>query len=125
MRYTSANDQVRHGAVWSPGPVANSVWVIDDETGEPVAVRIPHGDVSKAHQDNSGYMGEQVLSGELTAAGALPYGGRIIRFRDTADILARRAQENRLKLRYAPKLPEKVWRAAVGDQCEQLELTAA
>lgn len=80
MRYMSRNHTSRTATVWCPGPIAYSVWALDDETGRPVVVKLKHGKAENAC--------------EVTNWG--------------------------WPSRYAPKLPEKVWRAAVGDQCTQL-----
>lgn len=121
MRYTATDGTTeRTGAVWAPGPLANSVWLLDDETGAPVVVKVPRGDVAAAvesawtvalgaeviaHQDDTTFRPSAWLGrwdrGDL--GGDPPW---------TRDDLRPGTY-----FRSAPALREKVWRAAVGDQC--------
>lgn len=116
MRYTSLTGTARTGTVWSPGPLANSLWVLDDATGEPVVVKAPKGDVGAAHECAYALPARNVDRWGVTW---------VHKVRDRRTGMMRADSVAVVDYRHAPKLSEKVWRAAVGDQCEQLELTAA
>ena len=113
MNYTDRNGNVVTGTVWSPGPEANTLWVLEQD-GTPVVVKVPRGDITKAvEQDYALPRLENTRYGvcwtSMTLMRGLPSLDRIL-------------PED---YRHAPKLSNKVWNAAVGDQCTQMELAAA
>lgn len=118
MRYTDLEGQTATGTVWAPGPVANSVWVIEDghcprEPGSAVVVKLPKGKVDGAQEINRwGHPAHEHDDGRSCSDAMCLYGLSW----PLRDHVIRRGY------RYAPKLSEKVWRAAVGDQCTQLTL---
>lgn len=116
MRYMSRNHTSRTATVWCPGPVAYSVWALDDETRRPVVIRLKYGKVENACEvTNWSHPSHEHEDGRSCSDdGCVRYLAWPMR-----DHVTRKGY------RYAPKLPEKVWRAAVGDQCTQLALDDA
>ena len=113
MRYMSRHQTSRAATVWCPGPVASSVWAIDDETRQPVAIKLKYGKIENACElTNWGAPRHEHEDGRSCGDEAC------IRYLDWPT----REHITRKGYRYAPKLPEKVWRAAVGDQSTQLTL---
>lgn len=121
MRYTSGNTS-RTATVWSPGPLANSVWAIDDETGAPVVVKMLRGKVDAAQETREWSVehGMLALEGVVDPAPVRRGDDRswtrwTAQGRVPVDF---RAHSARMHFREAPALSAKVWRAAVGSQCE-------
>jgi hypothetical protein len=85
MEFIAADGTQKTGEVWSPGPEARSVWVLLED-GAAVAVKLPFKDKPAA----------EVLHDWAHDAGR-----------------GRAAQVGRIEARYAPKLPEKLWREAL------------
>lgn len=130
MHYMSLNRESRTGTVWCPGPLPNSLWVLDDETRAPVVVKVKSGKVENACETSKWSIarGHQALAG-LYDPNPL-WGDQYRAWRrdeHTGEHFVpnwARDHVARMFFRHAPALREKVWRAAVGDQC-QLEIEAA
>jgi hypothetical protein len=75
ITWTGVDDIVRHGEVWSPGPLETSVWVLPDEprAGEGRAVCVGlDGRQTAVQAEWSRQEHQELVSANLPVAGCLP-----------------------------------------------------
>ena len=95
MQFQTLNGETLNGEVWSPGPVARSVWVLVD--GSPYAVRLPDAKRPAREVD----MNRSPKYG-TPQPWTLEHGRRVLM-----------AQWSRLEAKYAPPLAPRDWRLAL------------
>lgn len=102
------------GEVWSPGPTANSVWVLLPD-GTPMAVRLstPPRQLMVLASDPQTAASERTNPAE-TEAYTVTLGRQLTRpYPEATPGQERDRQLRRLKARHAPPLPQKAWRTAL------------
>lgn len=97
MQFQTLNGETLTGEVWSPGPVARSVWVLVD--GSPYAVRLP--DAGRAAREVD--MNRRPKYGK-PQPWTREHGRRVLA-----------AQWSRPEAKFAPPLAPKDWRLALAD----------
>lgn len=112
LRYTDLDGSAAYGVVWSPGPLPNTIWVLDEPGSSravPVRVPVKPGEVYRRVEWD---LQEFVLK---------RHGQWLVR--SSPEVWEGYLQVTRVSLAHAPKLPAKLWHAALASS-EQLELVA-